>query len=299
MDGEKHLETLIHLKERRLRHQEKTAATMGPTVDPSISMEIEDLQEEIEGLRQQLRQAQATVVKLFTRRGARPTTSNYLDWSTYYDQTERLPGIWQTTWFPQIQRIQQKHREGAVVILSPAAHLSAGIAFGYSFPIPMKIPVWVEQTVFNRDDPDIWRSNSSWSETSPLHCVRDIVLESNTEHLLLELGITRPTQTIVDRWLSNNQTMWSRHMTIEPVNGPADTVIESGAQAVFMAHTIRQYVSKIYAVHPNMTTHIVGAFPIGLAVFLGMHFNACGNIQCYEYDRQQQTYTPTCLLTPQ
>ncbi|MEM8536004.1 MAG: hypothetical protein AAGF95_34575, partial [Chloroflexota bacterium] len=191
----KHIEDLINIQKRRLRHLEKQKVTEGPMVNPSISMEIEDIEQGINDLKEQLALARATVVKLFTRPGARPATGTYLDWSDYYEDNEYPSDIWQKTWLTKLKDILEHHSTDSVLFLSGRAHLSAGIAFGYTFPVPMNVPVWVEQPINNHKSIQIWKSTDHWDGPALLTARSHFNPDAETDDLLIDISIVHSTES--------------------------------------------------------------------------------------------------------
>ncbi|MEM8535489.1 MAG: SAVED domain-containing protein, partial [Chloroflexota bacterium] len=126
--------------------------------------------------------------------------------------------------------------------------------------------------------------------------------DAETDDLLIDISIVHSTDSAVANFLEPIKKIFREHITIKPKQR-GDKVIQDGAQAVHMAHFVRTQIMEKGV--SGATTHIVGSFPLGLAVFIGMHLNACGSIQCYEHKEKHEdegvhkTYVPTCLLVRQ
>jgi SMODS-associated and fused to various effectors sensor domain/Effector-associated domain 7 len=77
---------------------------------------------------------------------------------------------------------------------------------------------------------------------------------------------------------------------------PPHTTIVDAAHAKAIAEQLREIIKQARKHSRRRPIHLFASMPVGLAVLIGAHLNACGPIQCYEHRRDHGDYVPACLL---
>lgn len=169
-------------------------------------------------------------------------------------------------------------------------HLSFGMALGFVFRATTGFHLEVEHYG------QIWTTNTSCEDLSPL-TLSEISGEINSKGLAIELCITEDVSEAVDRIVKENNKIFRTRIRFKPKRGIGRGSIPTGQHALAMSKQVAEEIRRIRREKRTETTHIFAAMPLGLGILLGYQFNACGPIQCYEYDNQQSTYVKTCFLT--
>lgn len=116
--------------------------------------------------------------------------------------------------------------------------------------------------------------------------------EETATDLIIELAVTQhlpQVQGPVDIWL-NNRPIHNR-VTLALKRDPLTV---TPAEGLAIAQQVCGIIGKDK--HPNGTTHLFGALPFGVALFIGWYAQAFGKLQCYERHPQEGHYQPTYLL---
>jgi hypothetical protein len=298
-----YLEKLIKLKRRRLQILEEKQAGMGISTAPEIIMEIEDLVEEMAQLHERLNRASAVAVELdtYADSGPRATGVKQLSWATHFQSALPTPETWNSLLLPELQRLRQKigreYRDAAIA-LRPKAHLSAGFAFGYVFRARAGIRLWIEQR-YEEDRVEWWRA----SEKTP--SIKGSLLDAEiidtpglNDDAIMELCISRHIGAAIDQWLKSEGREVGQRIRLIPDAGSSGDAVPDAAHALAMARQVSKAIKAVRDQHPTGTIHLFGALPFALAVMIGMRLNACEPIQCYEYQRPENIYVPSCRLVP-
>ncbi len=302
-DERSYLEKLVKLKQRRLRILEEKRASTGPSTVPEIIIEIEDLDEEIAQLHDRLNRVSAVPVELdtYADSGPRDAGVKQIAWAAHFKSALPTPETWSSALLPELQRLRQKigreHRDAAIT-LRPKAHLSAGFAFGYVFRSRAGIRLWIEQR-HEEDRVEWWRA----SEKTP--SIKELLLDTEPLDIdgmgadtIIELSISRNIQVAVAQWTEETGREVGTYIRLTPDSGPSSDSVPDAGHALAMARQISKEIKTARDQQPTGTIHLFGALPIALAVMVGMRLNACEPIQCYEYQRSENTYMPSCRLVP-
>jgi hypothetical protein len=297
-----HIQKLVDEYTRRFRILETRRARQGDDTPPSVIIELEDIQHEIDKLNGRLQRGSVVTVDLVTFAGAATSggAQERLDLSAMFQPAPPTLESWTTELLPQLIILQQqlaaaKHR---VVAVRPKAHLSAGYAFGYVFRETTGFDLWVEQPLRNTGQSQWWRTDEPAAPGTPLELERAAgPSRAKRADTSIEISATPD----VDIRASVTQAIQALKLPIRQriqLSLPAGAQVQDGSHALAMAHQVRSAIRKARNEHPQQLIHLFGAMPIGLAVLLGSQLNACEPVQCYEFDRIANVYQPACLLKP-
>lgn len=207
-----------------------------------------------------------------------------LDWATYFNRRYPTEDEWETVLLPALADLRAAVGGYAPHIrLYPQARLSAALAFGYEFREAAGYTLYINQ----RDD--WWRTKVYEPGLAPL-ARTDTVVDPQAHDITIEVQITEGNVSQgVDSWIAASGAAVKHRVRLalpqgRQIDGPT-------AQAI--ACQVREAILSLRS--PAGTTHIFGAIPAGLAVLIGWQFNACGPVQCYEWEHNQ-AYRPACLL---
>lgn len=286
-----HLETQSAAYNQRLKVLESQLAATGDIhVRPDIITQIENIRRDIAKLEAQLNPSNKTRVHLITHPDTDPLPDHYvLDWSEYYHPVPTTE-VWQSDIIPRLTEFRRTCSQESVILLRANAHFSAGVAFGYALHNRRNFKVWVDQKLQGQTF-QTWRSDNIVRD-SPLINVHHKVLGRGSGDILIELNISRTTTTEVNEWIENEglNSSIQRRIVIQPKDGTSQTAIRDSIHATDLARAIGQEIVLTRDTYPHATIHVFASYPVGLAVLVGMHLNACKQIKWYDRDKDDDKY---------
>ena len=293
-----HLETKLTAYKQQRNVLEIQSLNLGDNyAPPYIVTQIEDIQHEIKALEAQLEPSNRAKVHLITYPDTDPLPDQdyVLDWSEYYRPVPTTEE-WESVIFPQLIEFRRTCSQESVILLRANAHFSAGIAFGYALHNRRNFKVWIEQKLQGQVF-QTWRSDNMVKDSHLIN-VHHKVLHRGSGDILIELNISRTTTAKVNEWLENKgiNSSIQRRITIKPKDGTSQTAIRDSIHATDLARAIGQEIASTCDAYPHATIHLFASYPIGLAVLVGMHLNACKQIKWYDQDKYDGKYYEGCTL---
>ncbi len=296
-----YLEDLKTIHQRRLQSLEKKQATFGISTPPEIEIEIEDIGAEIKKLNDRLHRARAINVDLLSYIDIAPrdSTTIRIDWTSHFSNGIAPSETWAQMLLPELERVYRQVGRTSpepAVALRQRATISVGLAFGAIFSAASGIRLWVEQRT---DDQEIeWWAAQEDAPTIVGLLLNEqcTLLDLQSHDTLIEVGVSQDIGQSVERWRQTQGLTFAKHMVFVPNLGPGRTVVPDAAHALAMARQIGVACVAAHIAHPTGTIHLLVSAPFGLALMIGRKLNACGSVQCYDFDKGGSTYAPSCLL---
>ncbi len=293
------LEQLIEVHNQTRIHLELQKAQFGLLVPPHVEHGLREVYSQIERFKQELESiiSDAIQIDLWTREGANPRTpgAQQLDWSSYFVPDPPVADVWNQQLIPQLRSLLKKCGEhpSRDLVVHARAHISAALAFGYTFPTTSPYDLWVEQK-----HNEWWRSKIDIQKSVPLE---EIVIDAHLPELpeqaneiSVEISIARDIRADVEDTIKQFGLPIGHRIQLS--SDPIPGTIHNAGQAKAIAEQIRGAIITARSRSRWLPIHMFAAVPVGLAALIGAHLNACGPIQCYEHRRDQGHYVPACLL---
>ena len=114
-----------------------------------------------------------------------------------------------------------------------------------------------------------------------------------SKNLVVKLNLVANDNASIAAYVGKSGLAYRVLLDITP---PSYPFFISGGQAVCIARDLADRIKKIHAQYGTSTVHLFAAVPLGLAILIGYNLNACGSIQCYEFDNASREYHPSCVL---
>ncbi len=215
-----------------------------------------------------------------------------LDWSTLFDRATRhvpRPEEWNERLLEDLKSLKEKiiaERSERLIRFRGKCALSTGIALGATFPT---VGGWT----FEMPQPpakEPWRSDVAPSNPYPLHAE---VIDGGGTDLVLGLNIRGDGREDVRRYIASTGAPPKLYVFMSPSN-PGSQSIGGSEDAIAFARGVREHLGQLAKAHGIKSTRLFFYGPFALAVFLGQHLTAVGEIQLFEY--QDPGYVASCLI---
>jgi hypothetical protein len=216
-----------------------------------------------------------------------------LDWSRFFSN-ESLPSydVWQSLLLPALSDVKDALAEitGPRTLCARAkARLSAALALGFIFRQPSGFNIEIEQ------DGETWSTAASRSQASALR-VTEADGDIRCAALAVQMCISSDVSPAVNRYVQARGRDFRARLRFEPQGGPGRSSVPDGQYAIDMAAQAGKRIRQACNDYRAEEIHLFASMPLGLAVLLGHQLNACGAIQCYEFENLSSSYHPSCLL---
>lgn len=297
-DEREQLQRLREMHQRTREVLEQQKAQFGSYVPTHIELQLQDVNRQIGDIEKKLANTlpeHVINIDFWTRAGAHPHTPNAksIDWTQYFEPKLPEPITWKDTLLPnlQAQLAACEAEQCCDIALRAKAHITAALAFGYTFPTTSTYDVWVEQ-----NPTEWWHSKLQLpadAVSTPL-VVKDTTIDASLPEIGVELNIVWDiSKDVGDAIHALNLPIGQRVQVT--IASPHKHVV-SAEHAKTIAIQIRDVVKKARSRSRRRPIHLFASVPVGLAVLIGTQLNACGPIQCYEHRKKQGDYIPACLL---
>jgi hypothetical protein len=235
------------------------------------------------------------VIGLFSYPPAGPGTSapTQLAWNHHFPAGPDVPDFWQTTLPHELSGLRATLGSASVkhLTLYARAHLSVGVAFGYTFRATTGFNLSIEQRG------QWWHTDACPADALPL--TEEVeTIDPTGNDLTVEISAVRDqrAEAGVNKWIQETQPSLNRRLHLFLPHTEQDEVRDA-AHALAIACQVRAAILRARQQHLPTQTHLFGVMPLGLAALIGWLLNACEPIQCYDFDRNASRYVPTCRLT--
>ena len=169
------------------------------------------------------------------------------------------------------------------------AHLSLGFLFGYIFRERTGFILEIEQ--ITRPERKIWTTNET-PEENPLKTSL-FPGDLNSKHLCVRINLMSQDDKSITSLCEQTGLSFRVILEISPTQYP---FIISNGQGVTIARHLTDKIKQVNAEYGTNTVHMFAAIPLGLSLLIGYNLNACGKVQCYEFDNATRNYFPSCVL---
>ncbi|NJN18883.1 MAG: SAVED domain-containing protein [Oscillochloris sp.] len=299
-----YLEDLKVIHRRRLQILERKKAHFGINTPPEIEIEIEDITQSIKDIDDRLHRTRAVPVDLlsYTAIAPRDSTTIQLDWTAHFSGGVASEQIWKQHLIPDLYNLYKRVSESSAqpaLVLRQRATIASAVAFGAVFPHSSGIDLWIEQRT---DDREVqWWAAQEDTPTIVGHLLNElpspIACDGDGTDTLIEVAVAQDIGTAVMQWRQAQPYRFADHIRFVPNIGSDRTSVPDAAHALAMARQIAAACVAAHAARPTGTIHLIVSAPFALAVMIGRKLNACGVIQCHEFNREGKTYTPAWKMT--
>lgn len=176
----------------------------------------------------------------------------------------------------------------STIRLTGSWHITAGLAFGFTFRTSALPPVRVNQ------------HGAFWCSEGPLGQVPQVVIESedySSSDLVMALSVSRDVTNGMRRYLADNHLHPRAMIRISPEAGPCQSSVQNAAQARAIAASTTDAVKQAVDRYGADTIHLFTAAPQALAVLVGRHLSALPPIQLYEWRPEENRYSQSLVLS--
>ena len=199
--------------------------------------------------------------------------------------------VWNVEFSPALRHLKDMLIQKDIIVLRlhGFAHLSLGFLFGYIFRNRTGFNLEIEQITKNVRH--IW-STKTTSEENPL-LINEFPGDLDSKNLCVKINLRAKDDTSFCAYAKKTNFSYRALLELTPTLYPQ--VITNG-QAITIDSELADKIQEMHGKYSTNTVHIFAAIPLGLALFMGYNLNACGKIQCYEFDRASRQYFPSCVL---
>ncbi len=217
--------------------------------------------------------------------------SLHLNFMSFFEEGLPDTNIWDNRFTVALTKVKSilVKRNRLSIRLYAFCHLSLGILFGYVFRKTAGTRLEIEQ--FSKNKRLIWMTDAN-PKDNPLNMV-EIPDTLGSRNLCIIINLMSADNNSVARYAQENALTFRGKLECIP---PSYPYYISGEQAVTIAAELADKIKELHAQYDTDTVHLFAAIPLGIAVLIGYNLNACGTIQCYEFDNAKRVYTPSCKL---
>jgi len=216
-----------------------------------------------------------------------------LDFTQYFLSGLPSQKIWVEEFYPTLESFKKAlvNKKILHMRLYSFAHLSLGFLFGYIFRQRSGFELEIEQLFPSGGRREIWSTNNHPAKNPLL--IKEFPGEIGSTNLCINLNLMSKDNSSFSKYIKKSRLSYRALLELTPSKYPC--VISNG-QAIKIAAQMANSIKKLNAKYGTNTVHIFAAIPLGLALLAGHHLNACGKIQCYEFDNVSRQYSPSCIL---
>lgn len=217
--------------------------------------------------------------------------SLHLNFMSFFEEGLPDTNIWDKQFLVALTKVKSQlvKKNRLSLRLFAFCHLSLGILFGYVFRKTTGIRLEIEQFSINKRE--IWMTDAN-PKNNPLTMV-ELPGSLGSRDLCVKINLMSADHHSVSRYEQENSITFRGVLECVPPTYPYRI---SGEEAVSIAAELADKIKQLHAQYDTDTVHLFAAVPLGLALLIGYNLNACGTIQCYEFDNAKRVYTPSCNL---
>ena len=215
-----------------------------------------------------------------------------IDFTPFFEN--RLPCVedWNIDFPLALDRVKSAllSRSLTRIRLRTFAHLSLGLLFGFVFRERTGFCLEIEQTT---------RAKVKTVWTTPGEAVPHALSMSEypaqlgSQNLCVKINLVAQDDVSVAAYAEKSGLDYRVLLDVTPPQYPH--FISSG-HAISIARDLADRIKEVHGRYGTKSVHLFAAVPLGLAILIGYNLNACGSIQCYEFDNASREYYPSCLL---
>lgn len=234
---------------------------------------------------------QALIIGLSSKQKLSGNMSLHLNFMAFFADGSPAPIVWNTRFTPALTRIKEVLNKRSLhdITVRAFCHLSLGMLLGYVFRKTSGFSLQVEQVT--NGERNLWTTKGV-PTANPL-TVTEMPGTLGSKNLLIRMNLMSADNKSVLRYAEENSLSYRAILDVSPTHYPC---MISAEEALSIASDVADKVKELHAKHDTSVVHLFCAIPLGLAVLMGHSMNACGTIQCYEFDNAQRRYSPSCTL---
>ena len=215
----------------------------------------------------------------------------HLDFKSFFQSGLPPKESWSKQFHPAIERVKNAlvARNLLVLRLHSFAHLSLACLFGHVLRSTAGFKLEIRQITNNKTT--IWATAATPGK-NPLKAA-ELPGSIGSRNLCVKINLMSPDDSSVIRYRKEHGILYRATLEFHPEKYP---LLISEAEAVVIAADLVNKIKEMHARYDTNTVHLFAAVPIGLAVMIGHNINACGTIQCHEFDNGRREYFPSCTL---
>jgi hypothetical protein len=222
------------------------------------------------------------------------TTSDvalHLDFTTHFENGLPPDKAWTEQFASALARVKGAlvKRKRLSLRLHAFCHLSLGCLFGFIFRKTTGYRLEIEQ--ITNGEPTIWATDAR-RERNPLRVV-ELPGALESRELCVKINLMSADDKSVARYTDKNNMSYRAVLELSPAHYPCTI---TAWEAVAIASDLADKIKEVHARYDTNRVHLFAAIPLGLSVLVGYNLNACGTIQCYEFDNARREYFPSCTL---
>ena len=215
----------------------------------------------------------------------------HLDFRGFFQTGLPPKESWPMHFRPALERVKDTlvTNELLSLRLHSFAHLSLACMFGHVFRSTASFRLEIRQNTKNKTT--IWATDATPGK-SPLKAV-ELPGSIGSRILCVKINLMSPDDSSVIRFRTEHGISYRATLEFHPDKYP---LLISEAEAVVIAANLVNKIKEMHARYDTNTVHLFAAVPVGLAVMIGHNLNACGTIQCHEFDNGRREYFSSCTL---
>ena len=217
-----------------------------------------------------------------------------MDFTEYFATGFPSQEVWTDEFIPALECLKKVLLAKKIthVRLYSFAHLSFGFMMGYIFRQRTGFKLEIEQLFPTSGFHQIWSTHKR-PTSNPL-TIHDFPGEVRSKNLCIKINLMSKDNSAFSNYIKKRRLTYRALIEVAPRTYPCTI---SNGQAVTIASEIASTIKIMHAKYRTDKVHVFAAIPLGLAMLIGYHLNACGKIQCYEFDNISREYKPSCILT--
>ncbi|MDP3921701.1 MAG: SAVED domain-containing protein [Candidatus Omnitrophota bacterium] len=214
------------------------------------------------------------------------------DFTPYFSLGLPPEKVWNEEFVPALRGLKDAllSKNNTKLRLFSRAHLSLGIMFGYIFRDRTGFTLEIEQ--INKPDKKIW-STVAKEEPNLVKIEITPVGNLDSKNLVVNINLISNDNNSFSNYVQKSGLRYRAMIEAHPVSYPC---LVSNGEALSFTKELIDKIKSAHGAFGTNTVHIFAAIPLGLALFIGYHLNACGQVQCYEFDKAKREYFPSANL---
>ena len=230
-------------------------------------------------------------IGLSSKQNVSDNVALHLDFGSFFQGGLPPEESWSKQFRPALERVKNAlvARNLLVLRLHGFAHLSLACLFGHVFRSTAGFKLEIRQITKNKTT--IWATAATFGK-SPLKTA-ELPGSIGSRNLCVKINLMSPDDSSVIRYRQEHGILYRTTLEFYPEEYP---LLITEAEAVAIAADMVNKIKEMHARYDTNTVHLFAAIPIGLAVMIGHNLNACGTIQCHEFDNGRREYFASCTL---
>lgn len=242
---------------------------------------------------QQLRLEESTVsLGLTSKQTAPSAVALDLDFAPFFQDGLPSAEEWNGDFPMALSRVKAMLLRNSVTRLRlySFAHLSLGLLFGFIFRSTTGFHLEIEQRSGGQDR-SIWTTSEDPAPHELL--MTEFPGTLGSRNLCVKINLFARDDSSVATYASAVGLDYRALLEVSPTEFPYSI---SKGQGAAIARQLAEKIKELHAKFGTNSVHLFAAVPLGLALLIGHNLNACGSVQCYEFDNASREYHAACVL---